>query len=129
MHSSASPHQAPQHDSEYFFVNLEVYLKTLFSKTFHFIDFFRGWDETDRTGREGTDRNMDRQTFLGKYYFRFLLNSVFSPTTFFSDPVLRGNCYLHHDNTLFKRDFFLTTFWKIPFPLLVPLAWCSTKYT
>ena len=73
IRSSASPRPALQHDSEYFFVTLEVYLKTLFSKIFCFSDFFSGTgrDGTDGTGQTGqTDKHMDRQTFLGKYYFR-----------------------------------------------------------
>ena len=73
--SLALPGPATQHDSEYFFVTLEVSLTTLFYKIFCFSDFFGG------TGRDGTDgrtdrltdtRNMDRQTFLGKYCFRLI---------------------------------------------------------
>ena len=44
--------------------SLKVYLTTLLSKVFSFSDFFGG------QGRDVTDRHMDRQTFLGKYYFR-----------------------------------------------------------
>ena len=56
IRSSALPRPALQHDSEYFFVTLEVYLTTLFSKIFCFSDFFSG------TGRDRRDRQTDRQT-------------------------------------------------------------------
>ena len=59
IRSSASPRPAPQHDSEYFFVTLEVYLTTLFSKIFCFIDFFSG---TGRDGTDGTDKQTDIRT-------------------------------------------------------------------
>ena len=62
-----------QCDSECIFVTLEIHLTTLFSEIFCFSDFFL-W--RDRTGRDVTDKqtngHRDRQTFLGKYYFRFL---------------------------------------------------------
>ena len=56
-----------------FFVTLEVYLTTLFSKIFCFSNFFGG---TGRDGRGQTDRHTDRQTFLGKYYFRFKIQAI-----------------------------------------------------
>ena len=73
--SSASPRLALQHESKYFYVTLEVYLTTLFSKVFCFNDFFGGTgrdgtDGTDKQTDKQTDRHTDRQTFLGKYYFR-----------------------------------------------------------
>ena len=52
----------------YFYVTLEVDLTTLFSKIFCFSDFFGG------TGR-------DRQTFLGKYYFRWGISICVSTQT------------------------------------------------
>ena len=55
-----------QCDSECIFVTLEMHLTTLFSEIFCFSDFFV-------TGQDGTDtRNRDRQTFLGKYYLRYM---------------------------------------------------------
>ena len=50
-------------------------MTTLFSKIFCFSDFFSGTgqdgtDGTDRQTDRQTNRHMDRQTFLGKYYFR-----------------------------------------------------------
>ena len=66
IRSSASPRPAPQHDSEYFFDTLELYLTTLFSKIFCFADFFwdgMGWDGAGQTDTH--TQNMDRQTFLG----------------------------------------------------------------
>ena len=73
IRSSALPRLAPDHDSEYFHIILEVYLTPSFSKIFCFSDFFGGTgrDRTDRTDRQ-TNRHMDRQTFLGKYYFRLM---------------------------------------------------------
>ena len=50
IRSSALPRPAPQHDSEYFFDTLELYLTTLFSKIFCFSDFF---------GETGQDRKTD----------------------------------------------------------------------
>ena len=57
--SSASPCPAPQQDSEYFYVTLEVYMTTLFSKIFCFNDFFGG---TGRDRTDGTDKQTDKQT-------------------------------------------------------------------
>ena len=44
----------------------KVYLTTLLSKVFSFSNFLGGRDGDG----DGTDGHMDRQTFLGKYYFR-----------------------------------------------------------
>ena len=54
-----------------------MHLTTLLSKVFSFSDSFGG------QGRDGTG-HMDRQTFLGKYYFRMVLSWVtISVTGFF----------------------------------------------
>ena len=54
--------------------SLKVYLTTLLIKVFSFSDFLGGRDgdgDVTGTGTGQTDGHMDRQTFLGKYYFRF----------------------------------------------------------
>ena len=80
-----------------FFVTLEVYLSTLFSKIFCFSNFCLGTgrdgtaqDGTDGTGQTGqmgqmgqTDRHTDRQTFLGKYYFRCSQHKYCDSTLYF----------------------------------------------
>ena len=47
----------------------KVYLTTLLSKVFSFSNFLGGRDGDG----DGTDGHMDGQTFLEKYYFRYLL--------------------------------------------------------
>ena len=47
--------------------SLKVYLTTLLIKVFSFSNF---WGDVTGTGTGQTDGHMDRQTFLGKYYFR-----------------------------------------------------------
>ena len=62
-----------QHDSGCIFATLIVYLITFLSKVFSFNDFFGGQGrdgQTDGRTKGQTDGHMDRQTFLGKYYFR-----------------------------------------------------------
>ena len=57
--------------------SLKVYLTTLLSKVFSFSDFLGGRDgdgDVTGTGTGQTDGHMDRQTFLGKYYFRYLFH-------------------------------------------------------
>ena len=65
--------------------SLKVYLTTLLSKVFSFKAFLGGQGR-DLTVRDVTG-HMDRQTFLGKYYFRledyFLKKSKFFNTGFF----------------------------------------------
>ena len=58
--------QCQQHDSECIFVTLEVYFTTFFSEIFCFTDYFLGQGRTDRRAHTW---NIDRQIFLGKYYF------------------------------------------------------------
>ena len=58
-----------------FFVTLEVYLTNLFCKSFCFFG----------TGQNRQrDRLMDRQTFLGKYYFTLLQTNYFGRFSFCS---------------------------------------------
>ena len=55
--------------------SLKVYLTTLLIKVFSFSNFLGGRDG-DGDGTDGqTDISMDRQTFLGKYYFRLKCKS------------------------------------------------------
>ena len=68
-----------QCDSECIFVTLEIHLTTLFSEIFCFGDFFgggTGQDGTDKQTNKRTNRHRDRQTFLGKYYFRLHILSA-----------------------------------------------------
>ena len=63
IHSSALPCLVPEGDYEYFFVTLKVDLTTLQAKFSVLVTFLE-----DGVGRD--TQNMDRQTFLGKHYFR-----------------------------------------------------------
>ena len=65
----ASPSNAAAAAAAVAVASLKVYLTTLLIKVFSFSDFLGGRDG-DVTGTGRTDGHMDRQTFLGKYYFR-----------------------------------------------------------
>ena len=103
-----------QHDSECIFVTLKVYLKTFFSETFYYTDFC--WDWTDRTGQMGqTDRHMDRQTFLGKYYFRLVFKSLSNKenkTHSKIDPGFKKHSFCLSSQN-FKRQLFPPSFKRI----------------
>ena len=80
IRSSAFPCPALQHDSEYFYVTLEVYLTTLFSKIFCFSDFFGG---AGRDRRDGIDRQTDRRTDGQTYGQTDFSQKTFRLTIFF----------------------------------------------
>ena len=62
IRSSTLPCLATERDYEYFFVTLEVYLTTLFSKIFCFGDFFGGQEGTGQT--EYGQRDFSRKIFF-----------------------------------------------------------------
>ena len=71
IRSLALPRPALQHDSEYFYVTLEVYLTTLFSKISCFSDFFGGTGQTGQTDRQTdiwTDRLFSENIILDGFY-------------------------------------------------------------
>ena len=98
IRSSASPRPAPQHDSEYFFVTLEVYLTTLFSKIFCFSDLCRGRDGTD-----GTDKQTDIRTDKLVYYFRYIINFELGYMACVADALLEA-----------KEEIFIADWWLTP---------------
>ena len=90
IRSSASPRPALQHDSEYFFCHPWSISDNFVLQNFLFQQLFfgdgTGRDRTDGTDRQ-TNRHRDRQTFLGKYYFRYGHFLVNPPPHFFADGV------------------------------------------
>ena len=82
-----------QCNSECIFVTLEIHLTTLFCEIFCFLFFFvTGQDVTGRT-----DKNMDRQTFLGKYYFRYHIRQTFLRCTSLSSIHIQAGQNISQD--------------------------------
>ena len=85
------------------------YLTTLLSKVFSFSDFLGGRGQgQEGTGRDGrTDKHRERQTFLRKYYFRFLHRVLHSLPYVFLHRVLHR--FAEHISTQISTQICVTS--------------------